>query len=97
MKVLEQILLKKGVPKAIYTDDAGWSGGGKRTEFSHFQKACDKLGIQLIFANSPQAKSRIARSFRTFQDRLVPELRIAGITDMGKANEYLMDEFITKY
>ncbi len=97
LKVLEQIILKKGIPKAIYTDKAGWSGGGKRSEFSHFQRACNELGIQLIYANSPQAKGRIERSFRTIQDRLVPELRIAGITDMGKANEYLMTEFITKY
>lgn len=39
MKVLEQIIKKKGVPKAIYTDKAGWAGGGKRSEFSKFKRA----------------------------------------------------------
>ena len=70
MKVLKRIIEIKGVPKAIYTDKAGWSGGMKRTEFSNFQIACEKLGIQVIYANSPEAKGRIERSFRTFQDRL---------------------------
>ena len=50
MKVLREIIKLKGVPKAIYTDKAGWSGGQKRTEFSQFQRACEKLGIQLIYA-----------------------------------------------
>lgn len=59
MRILEQIIKKKGVPKAIYTDKAGWAGGGKRSEFSQFKRACEKLGIQLIFADSPEAKGRI--------------------------------------
>ncbi|MCB0415877.1 MAG: hypothetical protein KDD50_16180, partial [Bdellovibrionales bacterium] len=71
--------------------------GSKRADFSHFQVACEKLGIQLLFANSPEAKGRIERSFRTIQDRLIPELRSSGITSMDEANEYLKSEFLTKY
>lgn len=97
MKVLEQIIKKKGVPKAIYTDKAGWAGGGKRSEFSQFKRACEKLGIQLIFADSPEAKGRIERTFRTIQDRLIPELRLKKIKDVKKANQYLRKEFIGKY
>ena len=97
MKVLMRVIETKGVPKAIYTDKAGWAGGGKRTEFSQFQRACEKLGIQVIFANSPEAKGRIERSFRTIQDRLIPELRHNEITNMGDANKYLQDTFIPEY
>jgi|SaaInlStandDraft_6_1057023.scaffolds.fasta_scaffold01710_5 transposase-like protein len=97
MKVLKNIIELKGVPKAIYTDRAGWAGGNKRTEFCNFKTACDKLGIQILFANSPEAKGRIERSFRTFQDRLVPELRISNITKMNEANTYLRDVFLKKY
>ena len=97
MKVLKRVIETKGVPKAIYTDKAGWAGGGKRTEFSQFQRACEKLGIQVIFANSPEAKGRIERSFRTIQDRLIPELRHSEITDMNEANRYLQDTFIPEY
>lgn len=97
MKVLEEIIKRKGVPKAIYTDKAGWAGGGKRTDFSQFKRACEKLGIQIIFADSPEAKGRIERTFRTFQDRLIPELRLHGFTEVRSANRYLIDEFVEKY
>lgn len=97
MKILKRIIELKGVPRAIYTDRAGWGGGGKRTEFSQFQRACEKLGIQMIYANSPQAKGRIERSFRTFQDRLVPELRSRKIRSMKEANVYLENEFLAEY
>ncbi len=97
MKVLREVIKLKGVPRAIYTDRAGWSGGPKRTEFSQFQRACNKLGIQIIYANSPEAKGRIERSFRTIQDRLIPELRHKGITSMNVANTYLKDTFLKKY
>ena len=97
MKVLRKIIEKKGIPKAIYTDHAGWSGGGKRTEFSQFKRACDELGIHVIFANSPEGKGRIERTFRTVQDRLIPELRINKIKSMEKANEYLSEQFVNNY
>ena len=97
MKVLSRIIERNGVPRAIYTDKAGWAGGGKRAEFTQFKRACDQLGIQLIFADTPEAKGRIERSFRTIQDRLIPELRLKGIEDLDKANEYLRSEFLENY
>ena len=97
MKVLREIIARKGIPRALYVDKAGWSGGGKRTEFSQFQRACGELGIQVLFANSPQAKGRIERSFNTVQDRIIPELRINKIKSMAKANYYLRNVFLTKY
>jgi transposase-like protein len=97
MKVLKKIIETKGVPKAIYTDKAGWTGGMKRTDFSQFQRACEKLGIQIVYANSPEAKGRIERAFRTFQDRLIPEMRSKKIKTMKNANQYVQDQFLKNY
>jgi len=59
------------------------------TPLSQFTRAMGELGVQMIFANSPQAKGRVERGFRTHQDRLVKELRLAGISDMEAANRFL--------
>jgi len=56
-----------------------------------------ELGIGLLYAHSPQARGRIERSFRTFQDRLVKELALQGITDPQKATLYLNNVFIPRY
>lgn len=56
---------------------------------TQFQRACNQLGIELIFANSPQAKGRIERLFDTLQDRLVKELRLVGISNPADANRFL--------
>lgn len=97
MSVLKRIIELKGLPNAIYTDRAGWTGGGKRSNFSQFQRACKQLGINLILANSPEAKGRVERSFRTIQDRLIPELRINKVKTMTDANKYFNQEFLAKY
>jgi hypothetical protein len=61
------------------------------------QRACDELGIEIIFANSPQGKGRVERAFDTFQDRLVPELRLNNIHDIAAANAYLKHVFIPQF
>ncbi len=53
---------------------------------SQFGRACDELGIELIFAHSPQAKGRIERFFGTAQDRRVKQMRLAGVTSIAEAN-----------
>jgi len=97
LKVLRDYISRKGVFKALYVDKAGIFGGPKRCNFSQVQRACSELGIEIIFANSPQGKGRIERSFDTFQDRLVPELRLNNIQDMDSANRYLQDVFIPSF
>lgn len=97
MKVMRAYIEKRGIFRTLYVDRAGIFGGPKRCNFSQMQRACDELGIEIIFANSPQGKGRIERSFDTFQDRLVPELRLHNVTDMESANRYLQDEFIPNY
>ena len=54
MTVLQRIIEKKGIPYAIYVDEAGCFGGGKRTHFNQFKRACEELGIKIISATSPQ-------------------------------------------
>ena len=55
---------------------------------TQFGKACQKLGIKIIPASSPQAKGRVERSNGICQDRLIKELRLANINEMDKANEF---------
>lgn len=97
LKVLRDYIEKKGVFKVLYVDKAGIFGGPKRCNFSQVQRACSELGIEIIFANSPQGKGRVERSFDTFQDRLIPELRLNNIEDMDRANRHLQDVFIPQY
>ena len=97
LKVLRDYIDKKGLFKALYVDRAGIFGGPKRCNFSQMQRACSELGIEIIFANSPQGKGRIERSFDTFQDRLIPELRLNKVSDMDSANRYLQDVFIPTF
>ncbi|MDH3692781.1 MAG: helix-turn-helix domain-containing protein, partial [Gammaproteobacteria bacterium] len=97
LKVLRDYIAHKGLFKALYVDKAGIFGGPKRCNFSQVKRACSELGIEIIFANSPQGKGRIERSFDTFQDRLVPELRLNDIQDMDSANRYLQDVFVPSF
>ena len=61
---------------------------------TQFDRALTSLGVELIRAHSPQAKGRVARLFGTLQDRLVKELRYAGVTTIEEANAYLEETFI---
>lgn len=67
------------------------------TPLSQFTRAMGELDAQMIFADSPQAKGRVERGFRTHQDRLVKELRLAGISDMAAANDFLERVYIPKH
>ena len=105
LKLLEQVLGRWGVPRSVYQDrhgtlkrnDDAWS---LREELAGKQDptqvgaALEALGLQPIFALSPQAKGRIERLFRTFQDRLTASLRLADITALGAANAYLEAGFL---
>lgn len=61
---------------------------------SQFTRAMDSLGIEVIFANSPEAKGRVERLFETLQDRLVKELRLKGISTKEEATKYFREEYI---
>jgi transposase len=97
MTVLQRIIETKGRPYAIYVDKAGCFGGGKRFDFNQFRNACEQLDIRIIFASSPEAKGRIERTWRTFQDRIIPEMRLRKIRRFPAANNYLQEQFIPSY
>ena len=89
-----------GIPVALYTDRHGvfrhTPGSGLPGMPTQFSRAMDELGIQMIFALSPQAKGRVERSAGTFQDRLVTELRLAGASSIGEANRVL-EQFLLRF
>ena len=97
MKLLQKIVEMHGIPDFLYVDRAGLYGGQKRQEFAQFKRACEELGITIIFANSPQAKGRIERAWGTFQDRLIAELSLYGIKEKNEANTYLRNKFLPNY
>lgn len=97
MTVMQKIIEKKGIPYAIYVDQAGCFGGGKRAHFNQFKRACEELNIRIIFASSPEAKGRIERTWDTIQDRIIPEMRVRNIQRMPAANQYLQEQFIPNY
>ncbi|MGH9922998.1 MAG: ISNCY family transposase [Nitrososphaerales archaeon] len=93
-----------GIPAALYTDHknvyipseksslkAQESGNEVLTQFG---RACQKLGIRIITAHSPQAKGRVERSNGTYQDRLVKEMRLEEINDINSANQLLYGGFL---
>lgn len=64
---------------------------------TQFTRAMGELGVEVILADSPQAKGRVERGFRTHQDRLVKELRLAGISTMEDGNKFLPQVYIPKH
>ncbi len=95
-----------GIPKSVYFDKhttyKSWADptieeqlNGQKP-MSHFEKSLAELVIEVIHANSPQAKGRIERLFKTLQDRLVKEMRLVGIKSVEQANEFLKT-YLQKY
>jgi transposase len=84
-----------GKPVAFYSDKHGIFRVnqprplGQTSGLTQFGRAMEELDIQIICANTPQAKGRIERANQTLQDRLVKELRLRGISDIDSANAYL--------
>jgi len=79
-----------GTPVAFYSDRFSvFRVNSKKDAITQFSRAVNSLGIELICANSPQAKGRVERANQTFQDRLVKELRLQGINNYQEANAYL--------
>lgn len=94
-------LLEHGQPVAFYSDKLGVFRVNIReaqrgTGLTQFGRAMQELGIELIYAHSPQAKGRVERANQTLQDRLTKELRLRSISTMEEANAFL-PEFIHDY
>ena len=108
MEVLEMYLKRFGRPKAYYTDKASIFQTAVKTKRqqqkdiaeqkemppTQMGRALGELSIVWIAAHSPQAKGRVERSFDTAQDRLVKGMRVAGVSTLEAANQYLEDEYL---
>jgi hypothetical protein len=107
MIVLEMWIKRYGIPESLYCDkknafvltreptDSEILAGNLKPK-SHFGKACDRLGIEVIAANSPQAKGRVERNHGVDQDRLIKALRLEGISTIGEANKFLLEVYLPK-
>ncbi|MFN8579672.1 MAG: hypothetical protein U0163_01650, partial [Gemmatimonadaceae bacterium] len=104
MSSLAVVFRTAGLPLALYTDRAHWAfhtpkahGPVDKTRLTQVGRALARLGIEHIPSYSPQARGRSERLNRTFQDRLVNELRVAGITTLPAANRYLVEHFVPQH
>lgn len=100
--VLRAWVERYGIPRAIYTDwknvyHAPSTGAEKEARLSQFGQMCAKLGIELLAANSPQAKGRVERNHSTHQDRLIKKMRRLGISRYERANRYLLDSYLPEH
>ncbi len=98
-----QYLRLHGKPLSIYLDRfSSYKVNHKnavdnRNFKTQFQRALNQLGIEMIFAYSPQAKGRVERMNKTLQDRLIKEMRLKEINNIKQANEFLQKEFIPEF
>jgi len=107
MHVIRHFIEIKGLFYSLYVDKASHfkttrHGGlhynvAQEQEETQIERALNELGINIIPANSPQAKGRIEVTFRLFQDRLIKEMRLAGIKNYSEANKFLAKEFLPYY
>ena len=111
MRLLWGWIERYGIPMAVYVDKKTVYVVDKKSReraqdegreaLTQFGRACKKLGIEIITANSPEAKGRVERSHGIYQDRLVKELRLENISTIDPANRLLdggyMEELNRKF
>jgi len=103
MTALRTVFLAHGLPQQLYTDRASWAahtpkaGGKPDPRPTQLGRALEELGVEHLRAYSPQACGRSERLNRTLQDRLVQELRLAGIRTVEPANQYITERFLPDY
>jgi transposase len=107
-ELLSRVVRGHGIPQSVYQDRHGalyrnddwWSLEEQlagRRDPTQVGAALAALGIEPIRALTPQAKGRVERLFNTFQDRLVAELALRGIGDMGAGNRFLSNGFLGRF
>jgi len=107
MEVIRKTIEKEGLFTALYADKASHFtttryGGlhvktAQEQDDTQVERALQEIGITFIPAHSPQAKGRIERLFKTFQDRFIKELRLHNIKTYYQANSFLQNYFINYY
>ena len=94
-------LAEHGRPLSLYVDRGGVFRvnihNEERDKVTQYARALAELDITLIHARSPQAKGRVERVFGTLQDRLVKELRLAGISTIAEANRFVREVYLPRH
>ena len=101
LMLLEGLVRQWGIPLSIYSDrHAAFKYNARQkpvpVETTQFARVLQDLGVQQIFALSPQAKGRVERMLETFQDRLVTELRLAGASNIDEAS-LVLSEYLPRF
>jgi transposase len=101
MRLMWQYIELYGIPHVAYTDHGGPYkvniNNQERDKMTQLHRALHELGMELIHANSPQAKGRVERNHQTNQDRLVKELTLRNISTIEEANRYLLEEYLHQF
>jgi transposase len=100
---LSEVFSQHGLPMSLYTDRG--SHYFRTTKAGEIDRACptqvgralEQLGVEHIGAFSPQARGRSERAFKTLQDRLVKELRLAGIAGIEAANAFIREVYLPEH
>ena len=104
--VMKQTVTGRGVPLSAYSDKHTIFRSpltekkaelGEEANLTQFGRALDELGVELIYAHSPQAKGRVERLWETLQSRLPVEFKLRGITSIEEANHFLAKEYIQMF
>jgi transposase len=106
MDSFKRYIRKRGLPLKVYLDKhSTYKSTAKPTieeelsgvePLSEFERALKELGVEVSHAHSPQAKGRIERLFRTFQDRVIKEMRLRGVKAIEEGNKFL-EEYLPLY
>ena len=107
MDSFRRYIRRYGIPLSVYLDKHATYKSTKKPSLedelnnikalSQFERALKELGVDAIHADSPQAKGRIERSFKTHQDRLVKEMQLKKICTIKEANKFLNNYYIPKH
>ena len=104
MVAVREVIERQGLFCALYSDRGSHffhtpkaGEAVDKTRLTQFGRALKELGIQMIPAYSPQARGRMERNYGTWQGRLPQELRLAGITTVEEANEFLRERYIAEF
>ena len=101
LSALYDVVKTHGIPAALYSDRASWAfetprAGGPvdKVRLTRVGSVLKRLGIEHIPSYSPQGRGRCERVHRTFQDRLIKELKLAGVQDLTQANDYIRHRYL---
>ena len=107
MDSFNRYIKRYGIPQSVYLDKHATYHSTKKPTLedelnnakalSQMEKVFKELNVNVIHADSPQAKGRVERSFKTHQDRLVKEMRLKGISNIKDANKFLHSYYIPKH